>query len=60
MNETNFNLTYELRKCKECSCSRCNLNGTSGCYVEVAIRELNRYDQAMDSINIPADYLDNP
>ena len=55
-----YELTYELRKCKECSCSRCNLNGTSGCYVEVAIRELNRYDQAMDSINIPADYLDNP
>lgn len=55
-----YELTYELRKCKECSCSRCNLNGTSGCYVEIAIRELNRYDQAMDSINIPADYLDNP
>lgn len=45
-----FNLTYELRKCKECSCSRCNLCGTSGCYVDIAIRELNRYDQAMDAL----------
>ena len=44
------NLEYELRKCKECSCSRCNLNGTSGCYIEVAIKELNRYDQAFDSV----------
>lgn len=43
-------LTYELRKCKESSCSRCYLNGTTGCYVDIAIRELNRYEQAMDSI----------
>lgn len=45
-----LDLTYELKKCKECSCSRCNLNGTSGCYIEIAIKELNRYEQAMDSL----------
>ena len=44
------NLDYELRKCKECSCSRCNLNGTTGCYIEIAIKELHRYEQALDSI----------
>ena len=44
------NLEYELRKCKECSCSRCNLNGTSGCYIDIAIKEINRYEQAFDSI----------
>lgn len=44
------NLTYELRKCKECSCSRCVLNGTKSCYIEVAIKELGRYEQAMDAI----------
>ena len=43
-------LEYELRKCKECSCSRCNLNGTSGCYIDIAIKEINRYEQALDSI----------
>lgn len=52
-------LTYELRKCKECSCSRCSLNGTPGCYVDIAIKELNHYEQAMDSLKIPADYLEN-
>ena len=56
----NFDLTYELRKCTECSCSRCNLAGTVGCYIEIAIKELNRYEQAMDSLNIPSDYLENP
>lgn len=45
-----FDLAYELRKCTECSCSRCILNGTKDCYVEVAIKELERYEQAMDSI----------
>lgn len=44
------NLEYELRKCKECSCSRCNLNGTNGCYIEIAIKEIDRYEQAFDSI----------
>lgn len=43
-------LKYELRKCTECSCSRCNLNGTKECYIEVAIKELGRYEQAFDSI----------
>lgn len=43
-------LEYELRKCKECSCSRCNLNGTSGCYIDIAIKEINRYEQAFDSM----------
>ena len=62
----NSNLTYELRKCKECSCSRCVLNGTKSCYIETAIKELNRYEQAMDAIakfkneHIPDDYLENP
>ena len=45
-----FDLEYELKKCKECSCSRCNLNGTSGCYIEVAIKEIKRYEQAMDAM----------
>ena len=45
-----YDLTYELKKCKECSCSRCSLNGTPGCYIEIAIKEINRYEQAMDSI----------
>ena len=45
-----LDLKYELKKCKECSCSRCNLNGTSGCYIEVAIKELDRYEQAFDSM----------
>lgn len=43
-----FDLKYELRKCTECSCSRCNLCGTKHCYIEVAIRELDRYEQAID------------
>ena len=45
-----IDLTYELKKCKECSCSRCCLNGTSGCYIEIAIKELDRYEQAFDSM----------
>lgn len=56
----NTDLVYELRKCKECSCSRCNLNGTPGCYVDIAIKELSRYEQAMDTLRIPSDYLENP
>ena len=44
-------LKYELKKCKECSCSRCNLNGTSDCYIEVAIKEIDRYEQAFDAID---------
>lgn len=59
-----LNLAYELRKCTECSCSRCALAGTPGCYVEVAIKELERYEQAMDSLRVSApslsDYLENP
>lgn len=47
------NLEYELRKCKECSCSRCHLNGTNSCYIEVAIKEINRYEQAFDSMKHP-------
>ena len=43
-------LTYELLKCKECSCSRCFLNGTPGCYIEQAVVELSRYEQAFDSM----------
>jgi len=45
-----LDLKYELKKCKECSCSRCSLNGTNGCYIEVAIKELDRYEQAFDSM----------
>lgn len=41
-------LAKQLRHCKDCSCSRCYLNGTPGCYVELAITELNRYEQAFD------------
>ena len=43
-------LKYELRKCTECSCSRCVLNGSKECYIEVAIKELERYEQAFDSM----------
>lgn len=45
-----LDLKYELKKCKECSCSRCNLNGTKECFIEVAIKELDRYEQAFDSM----------
>ena len=45
-----IDLKYELKKCKECSCSRCNLNGTPECYIEVAIKELDRYEQALDAM----------
>jgi hypothetical protein len=45
-----LDLKYELKKCKECSCSRCSLNGTNGCFIEVAIKELDRYEQAFDSM----------
>lgn len=45
-----LDLTYELKKCKECSCSRCSLNGTNECFIEVAIKELDRYEQAFDSM----------
>ena len=58
-----FDLTYELKKCKECSCSRCNLNGTPGCFIEVAIKELGRYEKAMDEIEMYGNshnYIDNP
>ena len=55
-----FDLAYELRKCRDCSCSRCNLRGTSGCYVDVAVKELARYEQAMDSLSSTLDYLSNP
>jgi putative ribosome biogenesis GTPase RsgA len=48
--DSDYDLTYELKKCKECSCSRCSHNGTPGCYIEIAIKEINRYEQAMDSI----------
>jgi hypothetical protein len=48
-----YNIEYELRKCKECSCSRCLLNGTDGCYIEIAIKELGRYEQAMDALGMP-------
>ena len=47
-----IDLKYELKKCKECSCSRCSLNGTPGCYIEIAIKELDRYEQAFDSIEV--------
>lgn len=46
-----MDLVYELKKCKECSCSRCNLNGTAGCFIEIAIKELGRYEQAMDAVD---------
>lgn len=45
-----LDLKYELKKCKECSCSRCSLNGTNECFIEVAIKELDRYEQAFDSM----------
>lgn len=48
-----LDLKYELKKCKECGCSRCNLNGTNECYIEVAIKELDRYEQAFDSMKTP-------
>ena len=50
-----LDLKYELKKCKECSCSRCSLNGTNECFIEVAIKELERYEQAFDSMK-PNEY----
>lgn len=44
-------LIFQLRKCKDCSCSRCYLNGTDGCYVELAITELKHYEQAIDVVS---------
>lgn len=44
------NLEYELIKCTECSCSRCDLHGTDACYINVAIRELKRYEHAFDAL----------
>ena len=44
------NLKYELRKCTVCSCSRCVLNGSKECWIEVAIKELDRYEQAFDAM----------
>ena len=52
------NLEYELKKCKECSCSRCHLNGTCGCYIDIAIKELNRYEHAFDSMKTHRSYYD--
>ena len=45
-----LDLEYELRKCTECSCSRCNLHGTKECYINIAIREINRYEHAFDAL----------
>ena len=45
-----LDLKYELRKCTECSCSRCVLNGTRECYIEVAIKERGRDEQAVDAM----------
>lgn len=45
-----LDLKYELRKCTECSCSRCFLNGSKECWIEVAIKELDRYEQAFDAM----------
>lgn len=42
-------LAYELKKCRECSCSRCVHNGTQACYIEIAVKELGRFEQAMDA-----------
>ena len=50
-----IDLKYELKKCKECSCSRCHLNGTDGCYIDIAIKELSRYEQAMESMKTHRD-----
>ena len=44
-------LMTQLRKCKDCSCSRCTLNGTAECYIELAITELGRYEQAIDVVS---------
>ena len=51
-----LDLKYELKKCTECSCSRCSLNGTPVCYIEVAIKELDRYEKAIDSYEETLDY----
>ena len=52
-----FDLAYELRKCTECSCSRCNLCGTPNCFVEIAIKKLSHYEQAMDSLVSPGEAI---
>lgn len=54
--ETETDLKYELKKCKECSCSRCSLNGTPDCYIEVAIKEIERYEHAMAASEVARKY----
>ena len=44
-------LVERLRKCPDCSCSRCQAYGTPFCAVKEAIRELKRFDHVIDTIN---------
>ena len=50
-----LDLKYELKKCKECSCSRCSMNGTNDCFIEIAIKELERCEQAFDAMKMHED-----
>lgn len=54
-----MDLKYELKKCTECSCSRCNLNGTPECYINIAIKELERYEQAFDAMEKEKEYMEH-
>lgn len=46
------NLAYELRKCKECSCSRCHMNATQECYIEEAIRQMGQDEKIIDTFQM--------
>ena len=49
-----LDLKYELKKCKECSCSRCSLNGTNECFIEDDLYVFNFIDSQrgrFDSVN---------
>lgn len=43
-------LETNLRKCTDCTCSRCWRNGSKDCYIEVAIRTIRRYEQAFEIV----------
>ena len=44
-------LIQRLKKCPDCSCSRCQAYGTLFCAVTEAARELERFDRVIDLLN---------
>lgn len=41
-------LIERLKKCPDCSCSRCQAYGTQFCAVREAIQELKRFNHVID------------